>query len=240
MNQYKTAEIASIAGIHPNTVRLYEKLGLIPMPQRLPNGYRVFTDLHVRQIKLVRLAFKTEVLQNGLRKKMVQMVKKSAAGDYSGALGLAREYLSMVRQEQLNAEEAADIAGLHLQGETSGCTPLYNRKEASLFLGVTADTLRNWEMNGLLKVKRRQNGYRVYTSEDMSRLKVIRSLRCANYSLAAILRMLNRVNPHADIKALLNTPEAGEDIVAVCDKLITSLKEAENNASQIIKMLENM
>ena len=28
MNTYKTAEIAKIIGIHPNTVRLYEKLEL--------------------------------------------------------------------------------------------------------------------------------------------------------------------------------------------------------------------
>ena len=42
MPTYKTAEVAAIIGIHPNTVRLYEKLGLIPKPERLPNGYRGF------------------------------------------------------------------------------------------------------------------------------------------------------------------------------------------------------
>ena len=43
MNTYKTSEIAAAIGVHPNTVRLYEELGLIPKPQRLSNGYRVFT-----------------------------------------------------------------------------------------------------------------------------------------------------------------------------------------------------
>ena len=62
-------------GIHPNTVRLYEELELIPKPQRQPNGYRIFSDLHVEHFQLARLAFQVEVLQNGLRKKMVQMVK---------------------------------------------------------------------------------------------------------------------------------------------------------------------
>ena len=32
------------------------------------------------------------------------------------------------------------------------------------------DSLRNWEMNGLLTVKRKQNGYRVYTNENIQRL----------------------------------------------------------------------
>ncbi len=42
MTTYKTSEIASMIGIHPNTVRLYEELELIPKPQRQPNGYRIF------------------------------------------------------------------------------------------------------------------------------------------------------------------------------------------------------
>ena len=47
MNTYKTIDIARIIGIHVNTVRLYEKCGLIPKPERLGNGYRVFTDLRI-------------------------------------------------------------------------------------------------------------------------------------------------------------------------------------------------
>lgn len=69
MKTYKTAEVAAKIGIHPNTVRLYEKLELIPKPERLPNGYRIFTDFHIEQCRLVRIGFKVEVLQNGLRKK---------------------------------------------------------------------------------------------------------------------------------------------------------------------------
>ena len=78
MKTYKTSEVAAMIGIHPNTVRLYEKLELISRPERLPNGYRVFTDFHIEQCRLVRLAFKVEVLQNGLRKKIIQVIKASA------------------------------------------------------------------------------------------------------------------------------------------------------------------
>ena len=92
MNRYRTSEIAKIIGIHPNTVRLYEELELIPKPDRMPNGYRVFTDLHIEQFRLARLAFQVEVLQNGLRKKIVQMIKVSAAGDYDKALELTEGY----------------------------------------------------------------------------------------------------------------------------------------------------
>ena len=54
--------------------------------------------------------------------------------------------------------------------------------------------------------------------------------------------MLNRLSadPGADIKKVLDTPKPDEDIIAVCDKLITSLSEAEYNAKQIISRLEYM
>ncbi len=104
------------------------------------------------------------------------------------------------------------------------------------------DTLRNWEMNGLLAVKRRQNGYRVYTDEDIKRLKIIRALRCAGYSLEAILRMLQQIseNPDTDIRNVLNTPKTDAEIVTVCDRLMISLQDAEKNAETVSEMLKNM
>ena len=109
MKTYKTAEVAAIIGIHPNTVRLYEKLQLIPKPERLSNGYRVFTDFHIEQCRLVRIAFQVEVLQNGLRKKIVKMIKVSAAGDFDAAILLINEYIEQIIQERTNAEEAVKI-----------------------------------------------------------------------------------------------------------------------------------
>ena len=104
MTIYKTAEVAEIIGIHPNTVRLYEKLKLIPKPERLANGYRVFTDFHIEQCRLIRIAFQVEVLQNGLRKKIVQVVKVSATGDFDTAITLIHEYIRQIKLEQNNAE----------------------------------------------------------------------------------------------------------------------------------------
>ena len=104
------------------------------------------------------------------------------------------------------------------------------------------DTLRNWEMNGLLAIKRKDNGYRVYTDDDIRRLKIIRSLRCANYSLEAILTMLGQVSkyPGIDIKRALDTPKEDTEIIAVCDKLVTSLTKAESNAEKMLDKLKEM
>lgn len=242
MTTYQTAELAAILNIHPNTVRLYEEMELIPKAERRPNGYRIFTEFHLEQLRLARLAFQIEVLQNGLRKKIISMVKLSAKGDFDAALALTQEYLQQVEQERVNAEEAIEIAAQILSGGAKEQLHSFKRKETAEYLNISMDALRNWEMNGLLTIKRRENGYRIYTDEDLQQLKLIRSLRCANYSLEAILRMLRQLssNPDADIKQVLNTPTEDTDIIAVCDQLISSLSDAAENARTIIVLLQNM
>lgn len=243
MNTYSTSEVAKIIGIHPNTVRLYEEWGLIPKAERKSNGYRVFTDFHIEQFRLARTAFQIEVLQNGLRKKIVETVKVSARGDFDTALVLVNEYLSQIQQEEENAEEAISITRKLLDrksiSETSLCL---KRKEISEYLNISIDTLRNWELNGLIWIKRKQNGYRYYTGEDIKRLKIIKSLRCANYSLEAILRMLHALSddPNTNIKQILNTPKDDTDIISVCDRLIVSLQKAAKNAMKMIDILNAM
>ena len=242
MNTYTTMEVAKIINIHPNTVRMYEEWGLIPLAERKPNGYRMFTDFHIEQLKLARIAFQIEVLQNGLRKKVVEIIKLSAKKDFDKALMFAEEYLSHIQIEQRNAEEAIGIAKQILSGKSVEQTLFLKRKEVSDYLDISMDTLRNWERNGLLQVKRKQNGYRAYTSDDIERLKMIRTLRLANYSLEAILRMLNALehNPQIDMKQVLNTPQTDSDIVSVCDRLIVSLKDAEENAEKMINIILEM
>lgn len=242
MNTYKTSQVAAVVGIHPNTVRLYEQWGIIPKPERKPNGYRVFTDFHIDQIRLARTAFQIEILQSGLRKQIYQMVKLSAAGRFDQALALTEAYLSRLRQERVHAEDAVRTVKQILSGEVQENRASMKRKEVSAYLEVSMDALRNWEMNGLLTVKRKENGYRIYTDDDIKRLKVIRSLRCAGYSLEAILRMLQQLsqNPDADIEAALNTPRASDDIISACDQLILSLSAAEKNAVVLLQMLREM
>lgn len=242
MRVYLTAEVAKIIGVHPNTVRLYEEWNLIPEAQRQANSYRIYTDFHIEQMRLARLAFKIEITQNGLRKKIIDMVKASARKDFNRAILLANEYISLVRRERHNAKEAIEIVLLLLSDSKQNNQLSMKRKEVSEYLSISMDTLRNWELNGLLDVKRLLNGYRIYTDEDIHRLKIIRTLRCANYSLESVLRMLCALskNPQADIENLLNTPKADDDIISVCDRLIISLNEAQENALKMIFMLEAM
>lgn len=242
MPEYSTSQVAKRIGIHPNTVRMYEAGELIPKARRKANGYRVFTDFHIEQLQLARAALRVEVLQNGLRRKAVTIIKTSAAGDFNGAILLTEDYLRQVGRERKNAEEAIAAAKeiLNRNALADAHDKLFLlQKECAGYLGITVDTLRNWEQNGLLHVKRRSNGYRVYSDADIRRLILIRSLRCANYSLSAILRMLTALSgdPGVDPAEALNNPREDEDVISACDRLLSSLSEAEQNARFVLYRL---
>ena len=237
---YSTSQIAEIAGLHPNTVRMYEEWGLIHKPERKANGYRIYTDIHIKQFRLARKALQIEVMQAGLRKRIIEVVRLSAQYRFDEAIKLAEEYICTAEQEIENANEAAEICEMLYRQQPRSDSIVYWRARAAEKLGLTIDTIRNWEMNGLLTVKRKQNGYRVYDSNDINRLKIIRSLRCANYSLSAILRMLNKYDSGMDknnILDILNTSDNDEDIISACDKLIVSLENAIKKAYAVISII---
>lgn len=245
MKNFTTSQVAKIIGIHPNTVRLYEKWELIPIAERRQNGYRIYTTYHIEVLKIARLAFQIELTQSGLRKEIIRMIKLLANKKYLEAEESLERYLQILNGEIEFAHEAIHIVEEVLLDKQKEVIML-NRSETSLLLKISVDSLRNWELNGLIKVKRLHNGYRFYTQEDIQKLKIIRSLRFANYSLESILRLLNQLDKQCvsndGIQKILSTPNADDDIISVCDSLLVSLKKAKENCFEIrknIKKLEN-
>ena len=177
---------------------------------------------------------------------MIDIIKASARGEYDEALVLARKHLESISKEEKNAEEAIKIVENNLLKESVENSKTYTRKQLADYLELTIDTLRNWELNGLLRIKRKENGYRVYNEDDIKRIKIIRSLRCVNFSLSAILRLLGNLdnnnldNNNVDIKHIIDTPKENEDIVSVCDKLLTSLEDAKDECNKMIIQIKKM
>lgn len=242
MKEYNTSEIAKRFNIHPNTVRFYEEIEFLPKIPRKENGYRVYTQIHFEQLRLIRTGLQSELLQNGLRKQVINIIKISAKGEYDKALELAKEHLESIRKEEINAEEAINIVENNILKEHLRNTKTYTRKEIADYLELTIDTLRNWELNGLLRIKRKENGYRIYNEEDIKKIKIIRALRCCNFSLSSILRLLQDLEKdiNVDIKCTINTPKENEDIISVCDRLLTSLANAREECNKMIEQIEIM
>jgi DNA-binding transcriptional MerR regulator len=149
MKEHNTSTIAKEFNIHPNTVRFYEKIGFLPQIPRKENGYRIYNQIHYEQLKLIRIGLKSELLQNGLRKQVIDIIKASDKGEFDEALELARKYLENISKEEKNAEEAIEIVENNLLKERVENSKTYTRKQLADYLELTIDTLRNWKLNGL-------------------------------------------------------------------------------------------
>lgn len=238
---YSTKEIASLVNIHPNTVRIYEDWRYISPVPRSGNGYRVFSDLHLFQLQIARAAFHCEIIQGRSREKARVVVEASGKRDFKLALQLAHDYLTHLEQEYRQALEAIQLVEQWLSGMEPLSNQKYLRSEVTQILDLSPEIIRNWERNGLLTVPRLPNGYRIYTEREFNRMKIIRTLRAAHYSMNAILRLMNTAERSKElrIKEILDTPGEFEDIVTVTDRLIYSLEEAILKAKEVIQLLES-
>ncbi|CQR51571.1 MerR family transcriptional regulator [Paenibacillus riograndensis] len=238
---YRTKEIAAMVGVHPNTVRIYEEWGYISAVPRGVNGYRMYSDLHLFQLKIARTAFRCEIVQGLIRAKARAIVEASGKADFTQALEYAHAYLSHLEKEYSRALEAIELSEQWVCGIKATPAQTYTRKETALVLDLSTEVVRNWERNGLITVHRLSNGSRVYTENEIKRLKMIRTLRTAHYSISAILRLMNQAEhmrwTNLNIKEVLNTPEEHEDIISVTDRLVYSLEQAIESAKELISML---
>ena len=240
----RTSEIAHAVGVHPNTVRLYEEWGFLPLIPRGANGYRQFTRAHLDQMRLARTALHGGWPGRSIRESAVALVKRAASGDLGGALELAYDHLVLVQGERAQAEAAADLLERWARGAPADTTDQPLRiGDAARLLGVTTDMLRNWERDGLIDVPRNpHNGYRQYGAPEIGRLRVIRMLRRAGYSTMAILRMLIQLDrgEETNLRQALDTPRPDEDVYTAADRWLSALAEYEQRAQSMIAQLERM
>jgi len=48
--------LAKLAGVKPDTIRFYERTGLLPKPSRTSSGYRIYDDAALNQVRFIRKA----------------------------------------------------------------------------------------------------------------------------------------------------------------------------------------
>src|SRR5256712_12252132 len=56
MNALRTSDVAKQGGVNLETIRYYERRGLLPKPPRTPAGYRAFGADAVRRLRFIRHA----------------------------------------------------------------------------------------------------------------------------------------------------------------------------------------
>ncbi|NMC12378.1 MAG: MerR family transcriptional regulator [Chloroflexi bacterium] len=241
---FSTSQIARAIGVHPNTVRIYEVWGFIPPVKRSPAGYRLFTEAHMDHMRLARMMLKGPFPGKNIRRSALDLVRQAATGDLGGALESAYRHLVLVQSERAQAEAAAKLLERWAQGTAADASSeRLQIGEVAKRLGVSRDKLRNWERNGLISVPRHpENRYRLYSSAEIGRLRVIRMLSLAGYSMMAILRMVLYLDSQGGhgLREVLDTPRPDEDVYTAADRWLTALAEQETRAEKVIEFLEMM
>ena len=54
--QFSIGQLAKVVGVTPKTIRYYESVGVLPPPSRNDARYRMYSEIDVRRLELVRRA----------------------------------------------------------------------------------------------------------------------------------------------------------------------------------------
>ncbi len=238
---FRTNDIAKAVGVHPNTVRMYEKWGFLPPVTRSANNYREYTRFHMEQMRLARLAMHGGWSGSRIRKSALALVRASAGRDLPQAIRLAKNHIQLVKEERTQAESAAEYLEKWVRGKVpERRNPPLSILAAARAVDSTPDAIRGWERNGLLRVPRDpKNGYRAYGPREIGRLRVIRLLMRSGYSTMAVLRAMRALDSGAvkKLRRVLDTPRPEEDVLWAADRWLSTLAEQEERALTILEKL---
>lgn len=130
--------LGEATGVEVETIRYYEKIGLLPEPARTGNGYRAYGQRHVERLAFIRHCRALDMPLEDIRQLLGWM--DNPAADGAGVDRLMEAHLARVRsrlyslqalEKQLLALQgrcAANGAGQHLAGE---CPVLHELVEAA-------------------------------------------------------------------------------------------------------------
>lgn len=94
-------QLAKRTSVPPKTIRYYEEIGILPSPQRSESQYRLYSDIDIRRLELVRRA---RVLDMGLPeiRRLVQSASSGSCNDFQG------RFLQMIQHKQEDVDRKID------------------------------------------------------------------------------------------------------------------------------------
>ena len=77
---YGIGQLSGMTGVKAGTIRFYEKMGFLEKAERRDNGYRLFNEHHIWQVKVCRLVFGGYV-NRSLRRVSLELIKAASRWD---------------------------------------------------------------------------------------------------------------------------------------------------------------
>ncbi len=106
----------------------------------------------------------------------------------------------------------------------------YKINEISNLYNIGKDSLRYYEKIGLLKPKREENGYRLYSIQDIWRLNIIKDLRSLNFSM-------DKIKDYLENRTVSNTLDILNEEIGIIEEKIQELNFQKNTIKARIKSL---
>ena len=101
--------------------------------------------------------------------------------------------------------------------------PLYVISVAARILGMHAQTLRKYEREQFIVPSRTQGRLRLYSAEDIERLRQIKSLVEGGLNLAGVELALTLTQQLDELRRTVAASGSHEDAVASCDDAVQSM-----------------
>ncbi|RBP21945.1 Cd(II)/Pb(II)-responsive transcriptional regulator [Marinobacter pelagius] len=125
--------IAKQAGIPVETIRYYEKIGLLPEPVRDASGYRSYRQAHLERLLFIKRCRNLDMAQDEIRE-LIRLAENPDA-DCSGVDALLARHLDHVR------ERLRELASLEqtLEKLQAACSDGGTVSECGILGGLTSE-----------------------------------------------------------------------------------------------------
>lgn len=128
----KIGQVSKQTGVAVETIRYYEKIGLLPAPERLASGYRHYGQEHVRRLLFIKRCRNLDMAQEESRQ-LIGLMNQPDAGCQE-VDQLLEHHLDHIRQritelQDLQQEMQALRAACASEGQVSDCGILNTLKQ---------------------------------------------------------------------------------------------------------------
>ncbi|TCO68723.1 MerR family transcriptional regulator [Marinisporobacter balticus] len=109
----------------------------------------------------------------------------------------------------------------------------YTIGEICKLYNVSQDSMRYYESKGLITPRRRENGYRVYSIEEIWKLNIIKDLRKLKFSV-------NQIKEYLEDRSIHSTQALIDQGIKLISKEIKSLEDTNKNLKRKLDLLKQM
>jgi DNA-binding transcriptional MerR regulator len=189
----RTVDVARRSGYSVQQVRDLERLGVLPPAVREPNGYRAYSERHVRALAAYRgIAAAAGPVE---ARRLLALLHGATLAEAAAAIDAVHASLARERDEAERARAALRvIREEHDAARRARPGDAMTIGELGVALGVRASTLRFWDQEGLIHPDRVSTlGARRFPPSAVDEARIVVALRSAGYGVPAVREIIGRL-----------------------------------------------